>query len=84
LDDERRRADSPEEELVSFYWRFNVMKKGSFRRSVAVSILGILCAVLNTGCSWADVQFGFSAGLGAIPANIIGSFITAQFLAPAP
>ena len=61
------------------------MKKGSFRRSVAVSILGILCAVLNTGCiNWGDIQFGFSAGLGAIPANIIGSFITAQFLAPAP
>jgi len=57
------------------------MKKGSFRRSVAVGIFGILSAVLNTGCSWDDVQFGFSAGLGAIPANLIGNYITGLFFA---
>jgi hypothetical protein len=54
------------------------MKKGSIRRSVAVGVFGILSAVLNTGCSWTDVQFGFSAGLGAIPANIIGNLIAAN------
>ena len=55
------------------------MKKSSFRRTLAVGFLGLVGAVLNTGCSWSDVQFGFSAGLGAIPANLIGNYITGQF-----
>lgn len=56
------------------------MKKSSFRKSLAVSFFGLVCAALNTGCNTADIQFGFLAGLGAIPANLIGNFITANFL----
>jgi len=33
------------------------------------------------GClSWDDIEFGFNAGLGAIPANLIGNYVTANFL----
>ncbi len=62
-------------------WRLTVMKKGSLRRFVAVGIFGIVCSVLNTGCSWNDVRFGFSAGVGAIPANIIGNYIAGLLFA---
>ena len=60
------------------------MKKSSFRKSLAVGLFGIMSAVLNTGCSTDDIGFGFLAGLGAIPANLIGNFITANFLAANP
>jgi hypothetical protein len=34
-----------------------------------------------TGClSWDDISFGFNAGLGAIPANLVGNYVTANFL----
>jgi len=52
------------------------MKKGSIRRFFAVTVLGVVSTVLNTGCSWNDVQFGFAAGIGAIPANIIGNLVS--------
>jgi len=60
------------------------MKKSSFRKSLAVGLFGIVCAALNTGCNTADIGFGFMAGLGAIPANLIGNFITANFLGDIP
>lgn len=56
------------------------MKKGSFRRFVATCLMG--GSVLPfTGClSWDDISFGFNAGLGAIPANLVGNYVTANFL----
>jgi hypothetical protein len=52
------------------------MKKGSLRRFVAVSIFGVVCTALNTGCTFLDnVYFGFTAGLGGIPATIVGNFV---------
>lgn len=60
------------------------MKKGSFRRFVVVSIFGIACTVLNTGCTFLDnVYFGFSAGLGGIPASIVGNFVADLLFPPA-
>ena len=59
------------------------MKKSSFRRFVVVSIFGAACTALNTGCTFLDnVYFGFSAGLGGIPAAIVGELVTGLF-APA-
>ena len=57
------------------------MKKFSFRRFLAVSIFSAVCTALNTGCSfsWNDVGFGFAAGLGAIPANLVGNYVTGTF-----
>ena len=55
------------------------MKKNSFRRFLALSIFGAACTVLNTGCSMNDVAFGFAAALGAIPANLVGNYITGTF-----
>ncbi len=57
------------------------MKKSSFRRFLALSIFGAAATALNTGCSinLNDIGFGFWAGLGAIPANLVGNFITGQF-----
>ncbi len=54
--------------------------KRKVSRFVGLSLFG-LSTLLSGGCiDWADVQFGFNAGLGAIPANIVGNFITANFL----
>ncbi len=49
------------------------MKKGSFRRFVAMSIFGVACTVLNTGCQqfFNDVVYGFALALGAVPASLI-------------
>ncbi len=55
------------------------MKKGSFRRFVACLMGGSLLQL--GGClSWDDITFGFNAGLGAIPANLVGNYVTANFL----
>jgi len=47
-------------------------------------LLGVVLTggtLLQGGClDWNDVGFGFNAGLGAIPANLIGNYITANFL----
>jgi hypothetical protein len=40
--------------------------------------------LLSSGCiNVNDIWFGFNAGLGAIPATVIGNFITANFLGTA-
>ena len=53
------------------------MQKRSFRRFVAVGAFGAFCSVFSTGCNTTgkNVWFGFTAGLGGIPAQIVGNFI---------
>lgn len=54
--------------------------KRKLGRFVGLSLFG-LSTLLSSGCiNWNDVGFGFNAGLGAIPANLIGNYITANFL----
>jgi len=59
------------------------MKNGRTRRFVAVSMLAV-CSLFGTGCSLSGLTqnawFGFGAGLGAIPANLVADFIVANFL----
>ena len=35
---------------------------------------------LGSCLNWDNIGFGFNAGLGAIPANLVGNYITANFL----
>ncbi|MFH1111254.1 MAG: hypothetical protein V1790_18965 [Planctomycetota bacterium] len=53
------------------------MKKGSYRRLLAVSLFGVVCTGLSTGCNTTgkNVWFGFTAGLGGIPASIVGNYL---------
>ena len=56
------------------------MRKISIPRFLAVSIFGAACTGLNTGCvNWSDVQFGFSAALGAAPANTLAAYLSDLF-----
>jgi hypothetical protein len=49
-------------------------------RLFAVATLGF-SSMFSTGCfNTDDIWFGFNAGLGAIPANLVGNYITANFL----
>jgi hypothetical protein len=48
---------------------------------VGACLLGLVLSTFSTGCiNYNDIGFGFNAGLGAIPANLIGNWITANFL----
>lgn len=60
------------------------MKKNRAGRVAAVGMLAVCASLFGTGCSLNgfanNVWFGFSAGLGGIPAQIIGNFIAANLL----
>ena len=59
------------------------MQNGNFRRFVVVSVLGVACTVLNTGCIDKIGQAfinGFGFSFGAVPANIISDYILTNFL----
>jgi hypothetical protein len=61
------------------------MKKGSYRRFVALCLFGAACSGLSTGCTLTkNVWFGFGAGLGGIPAQIVGNYIAGLLFPPTP
>ncbi len=55
------------------------MKNGRICKMMAMGTLATVCSVLGTGCSinglLNNVWFGFGAGLGGIPAQIVGNFL---------
>lgn len=59
------------------------MKKGSIRRFVVVSLFGLACTALNTGCTFVEnIAYGFALALGAIPAETITGLITDSLIPP--
>ncbi len=51
------------------------MRRSRLSRSLGLGLFALSC-MLTTGCKFFEnVQFGFAAGLGGIPATIVGNFL---------
>jgi len=55
------------------------MKNGRILKMMSVGMLAVCSSVFATGCSidglLTNAWFGFGAGLGGIPAQIVGNFL---------